>query len=103
MNLLNTKYGRFKFIAIVEGWSYIILLLIAMPLKYVWGNPWMVQKVGMAHGVLFVLYVLAVVLYRNAFKWTVVQTGLALLLSFIPFGTFFVDRLLLQGREAGNA
>lgn len=86
----------FRWIANLEGVSFLVLLLIAMPLKYYWDKPWMVQQVGMAHGVLFVAYVIAVLLMRKTFSWNAKKTLLALFLSFVPLGTFYVTGKMLR-------
>lgn len=88
--LFTTGLGRFRLVAALEGISFLLLLGIAMPLKYIWGQPWMVQSVGLAHGLLFVLYIYGVMQYRTALGWNLRQTALALLLSVLPFGTFYV-------------
>lgn len=93
-----SRVSAFRWIANLEGVSFLVLLFIAMPLKYIWDKPWMVQQVGMAHGVLFVAYVIAVVLVKNVLGWNVKQTLIALALSFVPFGTFYVT-----GRMMGDS
>lgn len=90
----KTPLGRFLTIGFLEGLSYVILLLIAMPLKY-WANmPSPVRIVGMAHGVLFVAYVLALVHATIAYKWSFKTFFLAFALSFLPFGTFFLGKVI---------
>ena len=90
------KITAFRWIANLEGISFLVLILIAMPLKYIWDKPWMVQQVGMAHGVLFVAYVIAVIVVKRELGWNVGQTLLALLLSFVPFGTFYVTGRMMN-------
>ena len=84
------KLVWFRWIANLEGISFLVLLLIAMPLKYMWQQPWLVQQVGMAHGVLFVGYIIAVLAVKKELSWTNKQTLLAMFLSFVPLGTFYV-------------
>ena len=86
------KVKWFKWISGSEGVSYLLLLLIAMPLKYMFDKPWLTQQIGMLHGILFVSYVGAVLLWRKALNFGVKQTLVALFLSLIPFGTFYVNR-----------
>ena len=57
----------FKLISILEAISFIVLLLIAMPVKYLLGNPELVRVVGMAHGILFVLYILGAFVLKYSF------------------------------------
>ncbi len=80
----------------MEGVSFLVLLLIAMPLKYLAGLPAAVKHVGMAHGVLFVLYVLLVVVVGIERGWSVRKMGLALLASLVPLGTFWADKHLFR-------
>lgn len=80
--------------AVGEGVSFIILLSVAMPLKYIWGWPNAVKFFGMAHGLLFVSFlVLAFQVMSQTnrdFKWL----AKAILLSLLPFGTFYLDRTM---------
>ncbi|MDB5264148.1 MAG: rane protein [Adhaeribacter sp.] len=85
---------RFRLIAVLEGISYLVLLLIAMPLKYLADMPLMVKYVGWAHGVLFVLYGLALLQVWMVYRWSFLRVVWAFILSFIPLGTFWLDRQL---------
>lgn len=82
----------------LEGLSYLLLLGVAMPIKYVWGDPSWVSVVGSAHGALFVLYVLlAFVLFLRE-KWSIRKFVYALIASFLPFGPFVFDAKYLDKR-----
>jgi len=90
----NTLLKNFLTVAVAEGISYLILLLIAMPLKY-WGNfPHAVQYVGWAHGVLFVAFMVLLLLVWIKYKWSFGKVVLAFIASLLPFGTFVLDRKL---------
>ncbi|OWP61783.1 hypothetical protein CDA63_17515 [Hymenobacter amundsenii] len=93
---LTTSLGWLRLVAFLEGTSFLVLLLIAMPLKYLAHQPAAVRPVGMAHGVLFVLYVLLVLQNALALSWPARKVGLALLASVIPFGPFWADKRLFQ-------
>ena len=95
-DLVKTQLGRLRIIGFAEGISFLILLGIAMPLKYFFGLPETVRVVGMAHGLLFVLYVLLVIQVGIARSWSFGKIALALLASIIPFGTFWADRRLFH-------
>jgi integral membrane protein len=82
---------NFKIIAIAEGISFLVLLLVAMPLKYMMQIPEPVKYVGWAHGVLFVLYGVLLLQVFIVVKWSFIKTLVAFLVSFIPFGTFWLD------------
>jgi integral membrane protein len=83
-----------RLIGIAEGFSFLILLLIAMPLKYKFGFPLAVKYVGWAHGLLFMLYVVAVIAAIKAMKWGFKGVAIAMIASLLPAGTFVLDRSL---------
>ena len=99
LTLFKTTIGRLRIIGFIEGVSFIVLLFIAMPLKYIWQMPEMVKQVGMMHGLLFVLYVMAVVFAKVEKEWSLGKMGVALLVSFIPFGTFWADTKLFRAND----
>tara|TARA_B100000809_G_C14945209_1_gene461894 strand:- start:35 stop:316 length:282 start_codon:yes stop_codon:yes gene_type:complete len=85
-----------RLIGLLEGISLLVLLGVAMPLKYALGEPMAVEIVGMLHGVLFLAYVFFVLLVGITKKWKIIDIGLAMLASLIPFGTFYADRKLFE-------
>jgi integral membrane protein len=92
----NTKpkvYKNFILVGHIEGVSYLVLLLIAMPLKYYMGQPEAVTVVGYLHGFLFILYCVLLALTMYKLKWSFLKGLLAFVLSLIPFGTFFLNRI----------
>ena len=96
LNLLKTALGRFRIIAFTEGVSYLILLFIAMPLKYIWGQPTAVRAFVSVHGLLFVLYVLYALLCKIKYRWSVLKTLILLGIPLILFGNFYADKRYLQ-------
>lgn len=84
-----------KFIAFLEGISLLLLLFIAMPLKYGWNLPQMVEVVGMLHGILFLLYIVMAIVIYNELKWSLRTLSFVMLASVIPFGTFYIDKKYL--------
>lgn len=84
----------FRWIAIAEGVSFLLLLFVAMPLKYWAGMPLAVRIVGSIHGGLFILYVAAALRAAKADKWTARQLFVALVASLLPFGPFVIDHNL---------
>jgi len=96
MTKLNPAHavGRVRLCGLLEGASFLLLLFVAMPLKYLFDMPMAVRYVGMAHGVLFILYVLLILLALLEKKLTIGKAGLAFLASLIPFGPFLIDRRL---------
>ncbi|MGM0558645.1 MAG: DUF3817 domain-containing protein [Myxococcota bacterium] len=92
--MFQTPLGRFRAVAIAEGISYIVLLGVAMPLKYIWEMPLMTKYVGWAHGVLFIGYCVLGLHAAIVQKWTFVKSAIAFIASLIPFGTFVLDAKL---------
>jgi integral membrane protein len=83
-----------RWIGITEGISFLVLLLIAMPIKYMLGVPEVVKYVGWAHGILFMAYIVAVFAAIRAMRWNWFSVLVALAASLIPFGTFWLDKQL---------
>ena len=100
--MLKSPIGRLRGIGVLEGISFLLLLGIAMPLKYLAGKPEAVSVVGMAHGVLFVLYGLALLHVKLAHRWSVRKALRPFLAAFVPFGPFLIDREL-RAEEAATA
>ncbi|MET3656810.1 DUF3817 domain-containing protein [Sporosarcina psychrophila] len=92
--MLKNALGRFRLIGILEGISLLILLFIAMPLKYWFGMKSAVTIVGTLHGYIFLAYIAAIVYTMIKVKWPFRFTIGALISAFIPFGNFILDRRL---------
>jgi integral membrane protein len=82
----------FLWIARLEGLSFLVLLLIAMPMKYAFNQPLPVTYVGWAHGILFVLYFMALTALWKTEKWSFGKAFLAGTMSLVPFGTFWFEK-----------
>ena len=81
----------FRIISFLEGISYLLLLFIAVPLKYFNGQEYLVKILGMPHGILFILYILISIILKNKMNWSIRQTIEIMIGSIIPFGTFYID------------
>jgi integral membrane protein len=88
--------NSFRIVALLEGVSYILLLFIAVPIKYTQGNPEYVKLLGMPHGLLFVGYIVLAIVIGIELKWNMKTMFIVLMASIIPFGTFVVDRKYLK-------
>lgn len=97
--MLTSHIGRMRLISLVEGVSFLLLLGVAMPLKYLAGIPEVVAVVGAAHGVLFVLYALAAGVLMLALRWSPLWFVGAMIASVVPFGTFYLDARLKRFQE----
>ncbi len=96
MRFLTTTIGRLRLVGFLEGVSFLLLLGVAMPLKYIAGQPEAVRVVGMAHGILFLLYLWATVLAALEFKWPWSRTLWVAAASLVPFGPFYADAKWLK-------
>lgn len=92
-----------KLLAILEGISYLLLLGICMPLKYWLNIPEPTYPVGLAHGVLFVLYCSFVMFVARKYRWSMWKTFLALMASLFPFATFVADKKLFVVDNSNSA
>ena len=91
-SLLNT----FRIVALLEGVSYILLLFLAVPIKYFGDDPQYVKLLGMPHGLLFVAYIILAFILGSKLKWNTKTLLFVLAASVIPFGTFYVDKTYLK-------
>jgi integral membrane protein len=91
---MGNKISTLRLVGNIEGWSYLILLFVAMPLKYWAGIPMAVKIVGMAHGLLFIGFVAALVDASIKERWGYGFGFIAFLASLVPFGTFFLNKKL---------
>ena len=96
INSMFSSLNIFRIVALLEGVSYILLLFIATPIKYLLNDPQYVKLLGMPHGILFVAYVALAVLFKKEFLWNNKTFLIVLIASLIPFGTFYIDRKYLK-------
>ncbi len=95
---LKTTLSQLRLLAIMEGISY-LLFALTMPLKYLFEMGMPNKIVGMAHGVLFIAYVIWVFLVGNNRKWNWKKMGVCWIASLLPFATFWVDAKYLKPLE----
>jgi integral membrane protein len=86
-------------IGIAEGVSFLVLLLISMPLKYYFGFPMAVKYTGWVHGLLFISYVSLAYYVKETCNWPVKKFLLAFAAAFLPLGTFLFDKQLKKEEE----
>lgn len=89
-----SELQKFKLINKIEGISFIILIFVAMPLKYSFGYPMATKVVGMLHGVLVFAFIYQIIEAKREAGFTLKETALYSILSLIPFGSFYTDKLL---------
>lgn len=92
---LNQQIKLFKWVSILEGVSFLLLLFIAMPLKYIWDMPQMVQVTGMFHGILFIAYILGAFYMFKPLQWNLRTLLVVCFSSVLPFGPFYVEKKFL--------
>ncbi len=92
--------SAFSWLGRIEGTSLLLLFFFAMPLKYLMGQPEAVRWIGMIHGLLFILYVSMAFAVASELKWTKRTLLLCLVLSSVPFGTFYFEHRYLTLRRS---
>ena len=85
----------YRLIAFLEGVSYILLLLIAVPIKYLLNEAFYVKILGMPHGILFILYILFSIIAKIKYNWNFRKFLVISISSLVPFGTFYIDKKYL--------
>jgi integral membrane protein len=94
-----TSLRALRIVGVIEGVSFLILLGVAMPLKYLWGAPEAVKYTGWAHGVLFVGFCACLFMAKLRAKWTAGQALPYFIASLLPLGPFFMDGKLKRQIE----
>ena len=97
LQFFKTNIGRLRLLALLEGASLLVLIFIAVPLKYIFHYAKVSEFMGPLHGALFILFVLNTLSVAVERQWKFKQTTWKLLVAcFIPFGTFYIDRKILH-------
>jgi integral membrane protein len=91
-----SELQKFRLINKIEGISFLILLFIAMPMKYSFGYPMATKIVGMLHGLLVFAFIYQIIEAKKEAGFTLKETALYSILSLIPFGSFYTDKLLAK-------
>jgi integral membrane protein len=86
-------------VGMIEGISFLILLCIAMPLKYSYGQPEMVRYVGSIHGVLTIVYVYLLLKLTAQLKWSLKTAALAFIASLLPLGMLYAEFKIFRNAE----
>jgi integral membrane protein len=94
--MLRTSIGRLRAIGFVEGVSFLLLLGVAMPLKYFAGLPQAVTALGWIHGLLFIAFCIALTQAHQDAQWTIRRSAGALIAALLPFGPFVIDKRLRE-------
>lgn len=100
LHMFKTPLSALRFIGNIEGISYLLLLGIAMPLKYLAGMPMAVKIAGSVHGILFVAFCWALIRVWADRRWSFGKVAMAFISSLIPFGTFVLDRKIREEEVA---
>jgi len=90
--MFKTALHRFRFISYIEGLSYLVLLFIAMPIKYLGDNPYPVKIIGMAHGILFILFMIFLFESMRKYSWENRFSIRLFVYSILPFGSFVIEK-----------
>jgi integral membrane protein len=101
--MLKNALEQFRLMGFLEGTSLLVLLFIAMPLKYGFDLPEVVSVVGAIHGGLFTIYCAAIVYVTFVVKWPFRFAVGAVAVAFIPFGNFVLDSRLKNWKKAQAA
>lgn len=100
--MLKTKIGRLRALSLIEGLSLILLVFIAVPLKYFMAMPMIVKVVGPIHGGLFLLFVFLTIASAVENGWKFKTTATLLVSSVIPFGCFYAESKVFRNLDETN-
>ncbi|TXJ08102.1 MAG: DUF3817 domain-containing protein [Acinetobacter sp.] len=97
---MNVK--TLRIVGVLEGISFLLLLGVAMPMKYIWDNPVAVKYVGMGHGVLFLLFLALLLIVCHRMKWSLTIFVMGLVAAILPFAPFLFDSKLKRLEQSTN-
>jgi integral membrane protein len=101
---MTAALTRFRVMAYIVGVFLLVLVFVAMPLKYVWHESTMVAIVGPIHGFLYMVYLVTAFDLAVRAKWSFVRTGLVLLAGTVPIMSFVAERKATRWiRESATA
>lgn len=96
LSLLKTNIGRLRLLGYIEGVSLLLLMGIAVPLKYYWHLPQATRIPGAIHGALFLLFIFNTISVAIEYRWKSGVIFKVILACIIPLGTFYVDHRILR-------
>lgn len=97
INLFKTKIGRLRIIGYLEGISLLVLIFIAVPMKYYFNDPSLSKALGPIHGAIFLLFIFNTLSVGVEQNWKFKTTTWKIILAcFVPFGTFYIDTKILK-------
>jgi integral membrane protein len=93
----TSSVGRLRLLGFLEGTSLLLLVFIAVPMKYWMGDHSLVKSIGPIHGALFLLFVFNALQVGVEQKWKFMGTTMKVLIAcIVPFGTFYIDSKILK-------
>lgn len=101
--MLKTKLGRLRILSLIEGLSLVLLVFLAMPMKYLFDSPALVRVMGMAHGVLFLGLAFMTIMVGIELGWKFKRMATIMIASVIPFGCFYVENRVFKPIELQEA
>lgn len=94
--MLKTNIGRLRVLSLIEGLSLVLLVFLAVPMKYMFDSPMMVRVIGMTHGVLFLGLGFMTIMVGVEQGWKFKRMATIMLASVIPFGCFYVENKVFK-------
>ena len=91
----------YRIMAWVTGIGLVILVFVAMPLKYFFGHPLLTSIVGMAHGFLYMAYIVCTLILAERCRWRPLDALVILACGTIPLASFFAERRVTARVHAG--
>ena len=90
--MMKNSVKKFRVINSIEGYSYLLLLFVAMPMKYMMGIPMATKIVGSIHGALFILFMVLMTIAWQKARWSHAENIIFFIAALVPFGTFFTKK-----------
>lgn len=99
---IDAALRNYRVAAWVTGVGLLVLVLVGMPLKYLFGQPQLVAVVGVAHGFLYMAYIVCTLLLAERCRWKPLDALLVLVAGTVPFASFYAERRVTRRVRAGR-
>jgi integral membrane protein len=99
---IPTALRNYRIAAWVTGIGLLVLVLVAMPLKYIFGQPQLVAVVGVTHGFLYMIYIVCTLLLAERCRWKPLDALLILIAGTVPVASFVAERRVTARVRAGR-
>ncbi len=99
---IETALRNYRIAAWITGIGLAVLVFVALPLKYFFGQPQLTSVVGVTHGFLYMIYIVCTLLLAERCRWKPLDALLILIAGTVPLASFFAEHRVTQRVRVGR-